>query len=313
MNNKQKYREFCRIEKNIPIFSKDWWLDAVAGEDNWNVAIVEKNNEIIASFPYVLKQILFFRLISMPRFTPMLGVYIKYPENQSYYDKLSYEKKVISDLIDQLPNFHRFHQKFHYSFTNWLPFYWRGFSQTTRYTYVIEDISDYEMVVKNFEYSKRKNIKRAKKIVTIKFDLTAKEFYENHKMTLAKQGQKINYDFNLFKRIYDAAYAHNAGRTIYCVDKNNNIHSGLFVVWDDNSAFDLISTIDPDYRNSGSASLLIQEIIKYLSNKTKRFDFEGSMIEEVERSFRRFGAKQKQYFSIYKRNFIFKLIECLIN
>jgi hypothetical protein len=42
MANKQKYRKFCKKEKNIPVFSKDWWLDAVCGEENWDVAIVEK-------------------------------------------------------------------------------------------------------------------------------------------------------------------------------------------------------------------------------------------------------------------------------
>jgi hypothetical protein len=35
MTNKEKYREFCKNEKNLPIFSKDWWLDAVCGKDNY--------------------------------------------------------------------------------------------------------------------------------------------------------------------------------------------------------------------------------------------------------------------------------------
>lgn len=29
MINKQKYRNFYKQEKDIPIFSKDWWLDSV--------------------------------------------------------------------------------------------------------------------------------------------------------------------------------------------------------------------------------------------------------------------------------------------
>lgn len=38
-------------------------------------------------------------------------------------------------FIDNLPKFDYFNMNFHYSITNWLPFYWRGFKQTTRYTY----------------------------------------------------------------------------------------------------------------------------------------------------------------------------------
>ena len=165
---------------------------------------------------------------------------------------------------------------------------------------MIEGLDDLDSVFDNFDHAKRKNIKRAEKTVTVKYDLPAKEFYENHKMTLAKQGQKISYSYDLFSRIYCAAYANNSGKTIYCTDGQDNIHAGLFVIWDDCSAYDLISTIDPAFRNSGAASLLIREVIKYVSSMTGKFDFEGSMIEPVERSFRSFGARQKPYFLISK-------------
>jgi len=119
-------------------------------------------------------------------------------------------------------------------------------------------------------------------------------------MTLSREGKRIVYSYDKFKQIYETCYDRDSGKAIYCVDDNNNIHSGLFVVWDQNSAYDLISTIDPQFRNSGSASLLIREIIRYVSSKTRKFDFEGSMIESVEQSFRRFGAIQRRYFRINK-------------
>lgn len=74
----------------------------------------------------------------------------------------------------------------------------------------------------------------------------------------------------------------------------------------------MISTIDPDYRNSGASSLLIYEIINFLRDKVRKFDFEGSMIESVENSFRKFGAIQKAYFNINKSfSFTFKLINSI--
>ena len=110
-------------------------------------------------------------------------------------------------------------------------------------------------------------------------------------------------------------YQKNCGKTIYASDQSGNIHSALFIIWNNYSAYNLISTIDPDYRNSGSTSLLIWEMIKYISDKTERFDFEGSMIEGVERSFRQFGAKQIPYFLIYKdkRNVLQKGLTYLSN
>lgn len=134
----------------------------------------------------------------------------------------------------------------------------------------------------------------------LKYDLSAYDFYNNHKMTLEKQGEKISYSFDVFEKIYNACYERNSGKTFYTVDEIGNIHCALFIVWDDLSAYDLISTIDPDYRNIGAASLVVLEAIKYVSKYTKKFDFEGSMIENVENSFRKFGAVQTPYFCIYK-------------
>lgn len=236
----------------------------------------------------------------MPPLTQTMGVYIIYPQDQKYEKKLSYEKDMMSKLIEALPKYDKFSQKFHPQITNWLPFYWKGFSQTTRYTYVIDNINDMDSVVANFSHAKRKNIKRAEKIVKVTFDLSAKAFYDNHKLTLSKQHQTISYDYFTFKSIYDSAIANDSGVIISAIDGGGEIHSALFVVWDTNSAYDLISTIDPDYRNSGSASLLIREAIRYVSSRTKYFDFEGSMIENVEASFRQFGAIQTPYHDIRK-------------
>jgi hypothetical protein len=302
MTDREKYREFCKKEKNIPIFSKDWWLDSVCGYDNWNVILMENNEEIVASFPYFSSKKYNLNIIGMPILTQTMGIYIKYPENQQYMKKLSYEKKIINHLIEKLPKFARFSQSFHYTFTNWLSFYWKNYKQTTNYTYVIEDLSNLDEVYSSFSHAKRKNIKKSEKILTIQFDLSCKDFYDNHKYTLSKQGLEISYSFKLFEKLYNSTYENEAGRTIYAIDGNNNIHGALFVIWDDLSAYDLISTIDPDYRNSGSASLLIKEIIRFVSTKTNKFDFEGSMIENVENSFRQFGAIQKPYFYISKTN-----------
>jgi len=300
MDNKTNYINFYKTEEEIPVFSSHWWLDSVCGKDGWCVALVTRDGKIVASMPYHLKKIKGFSQIVMPMLTQTMGPYIKYPADQKYESRLSYEKEIMSELIDQLPKFDSFRQNFHYSITNWLPFYWKDFTQTTRYTYVIDDLKNLNEVWGKFSYAKRKNIKKADQIVNVQFDLSAKDFYENHQFTLAKQGEKIKYTFNLFENIYAAGYKNKSAKTIYATDKEGNIHAALFVIWNSQSAYNLISTIDPDFRNSGAASLLVKEIIKYVSNYTNRFDFEGSMIEGVENSFRQFGAIQKPYFAISK-------------
>jgi len=310
VSNKKKYRQFCEQESTIPIFSQAWWLDAVAGDD-WGVCLVEKGGEILASMPYVFRKRFGLTVLTQPKLTQTLGPWLK-PSSAKYSKRLSQQKDFMESLIDQLPNYQYFSQNWHYSNTNWLPFYWRGFEQTTLYTYVIEDISNLDRVYSEFGHSKRKNIRKSESLVEVVFDIGPEEFYENHKMTLRKQGEEISYSFELFKRIYYEGYRRSQAKTIAAYDHEGNLHAALFVVWDKMSAYDLISTIDPDYRKFGAASVLIRDIIEYTSNFVRKFDFEGSMIEPVERSFRQFGAKQTPYFNVSRSSSkLFKALKML--
>jgi hypothetical protein len=294
---KALYREFCAGEKTLPIYSRDWWLDASAGEENWDVALVENNGRVIAALPYAIEKRLGFTLLTLPPFTKMLGPWIREGTGK-YAKRLAQQKDLMEALIDQLPRYDHYAQNWHYSQTNWLPFYWRGFNQTTRYTYLLEGLSDMDTVVANFENSKRANIRKARERVEVVYDIPAREFYDNHCLTLAKKGARIDYSWDEFRRIHAACYAHNAGKTIAAYDQCGNLHAALFVIWDEMSAYAQICTIDPDYLTHGAASLLNQEIIAYVADKTRTFDFEGSMIESVERSFRQYGATQTAYFAV---------------
>lgn len=55
---------------------------------------------------------------------------------------------------------------------------------------------------------------------------------------------------------------------------------------------------DPDLRSSAAISLCMWAAIKFASTVTKILDFEGSIMEPVERFFRAFCAKQTPYFAL---------------
>ena len=54
-------------------------------------------------------------------------------------------------------------------------------------------------------------------------------------------------------------------------------------------------------------------MLEYLSDKVCGYDFEGSMIEGVEESFRHFGAAQTPYFTIRKTYTKNPLLRAAIN
>lgn len=283
------------------IFCRSWWLNAVC-PNGFEILTLKKAGRIVAGMPIPISRKWGCTVISMPRLTQTVGALLLPSEKTTYESRLSDEMEVLDILIKAIPKFDYFSMNFHYNFTNWLPFYWAGYQQTACYTYVIEDLTDLDKVFSNFAHSKRKNIKKAEQLVTVRNDLPAEDFYANHVMTLGKQGRCISYKCDLFKRIHDAVLENSAGRIWYAIDRKENVHAAIFVVYDSKFAYYLVSTIDPDYRNSGAATLLLRDAIAYVSQYTKRFDFEGSMIRDVERSFRKFNAVQKPYFNISKGN-----------
>ena len=300
MNKRETYRNFCEGRQDIPVFSQPWWLDAVCGADGWDVCIVENTDGIAATMPFRWTRNHHGLHISMPALTQSFRLWINYTDATKLESRLSHEKDVMTELIRQLPAFESFVLNFHPSMTNWLPFYWQGFTQTTRYTYVIDDLTDLTAVFDRFSHAKRKNIKRAERIVTLGPELTAEEYYNHHVMTLQKSGKAINYDYPLLERIFKATRAHDCGKVFTAIDVDGRIHSAIFVIWDPEQAFYLLSSIDPELRASGATTFVIKEAITEVRAKTKRFDFEGSMIEGVESSFRQFGTIQVPYFQIRK-------------
>jgi hypothetical protein len=60
----------------------------------------------------------------------------------------------------------------------------------------------------------------------------------------------------------------------------------------------LFSGTDPEYKQSGAASLLVWEGIQRGCKEHKRFDFDGSMIESIEKFFRGFGATPVPYMNV---------------
>ena len=85
------------------------------------------------------------------------------PIEQKYASRLSREKKLMRALIDGLPPFTRFRQKFVPTVTNWLPFFWAGFEQSTNYTYRFEDLTNLDEIWKGMTSQLRGHVRASEK------------------------------------------------------------------------------------------------------------------------------------------------------
>ncbi len=289
----------------MPIYSKDFYLDAVYCND-WQVVTVERNEEIVASLPFYLKKKGPFEYIAQHFFTQTMGPYIR-PDFRNQKQEI----KLFKELIEALPEFDGFDQCFHYSVSNWMPFYWEGFKQTTKYTYVIDDITDLDAVWQGFSSSYRNKVKKAEQIVELVDNISLEEFYAVAKMTFERQGEKMIYDFDFLQQFDSRLYMECRSKILAAKDKESRIHSVLYLTLGDETAHLHLAGENPDLRNSGAGIFLIWEAIKFAKEEgLTKFDFQGSMIPGVERVRRDCGAIQKPYFQIWKHpSFLFRMFK----
>jgi Acetyltransferase (GNAT) domain len=293
------YDELVNRSPQGSIFAHRWWLDAVA-PGMYEILEIKKNGGLQAAWPVVHHEREGANHVRMPALTQKLGILFA-PSNAKPAEMQSTNQKLAAELINQLGETASFHQNFHENFTDWLPFYWGGFSQTTRYTYVFDDISDTDILWNNLRQRTRTEIRKAQKLeIQIKDDLDLAQFLDVIRKTFARQDRDPLAGDELVYRL-DAACAKNARRKIFAgVDRQGRVHAAVYVVWANNTAYTVMGGGDPEFRNSNAYRLACWEVLISASSTAKRVDLMGSMLPQVEPVFRGLGARQVPYSSITK-------------
>ncbi len=301
--DQKTYRAWAETQDDLPLFFQPWWLDIVNEGVRWDavVSLNSKTGKVEGVLPFRIKQKwLTLKVIGNPMLTPFNGPWLIYPDTPSRVARYSFEMRVLGDLAKGIPDVFIYTQKCHYQLQNWLPFYHLGFRQTTRYSYVLEDISDTDLVWKGMKKTHRSLILKAQKIFTFESSQDIDLLYDLVDPVFEKQNQKNPVDRNLYQKLHIAALSR--GQSNIFVARNNKtgrIEGGIWVLNDGQSAYLLATGRIPDAAG-GEVAALIWQAIQYYSDKTASFDFEGSMMKGVEGFFRRFGGTQKPYFQLKK-------------
>lgn len=315
----ERYRKFCaKAPEDFPLFCQDWYLDAVCGPDNWGVALLEKGGQIAAAWPYFWKKRWFWTYVAMPPLARMMGPYIA-----PAFRDLSKTYRLVEELWEQMPPWAAFEQDCYYHFQHWLPLYWKGFRQTTRYSYTL-DIQNLDTVWENLapDYRNQKIPKAQARLHTHIHTGPRTEhypcgpdvldcFWKVHNQSYQRQNLEPPIPFDLLERL-DQALATRGQRAILLVEnpKDHTVHSVAYLAWDRHSSYYLMAGDDPTLRQSGSGILATWEAIHYSAETLRlpQFDFCGSMVQAIERVRRQFGAVPQPYFRIrHERAWIFKM------
>ena len=280
------------------IFQQPWWLDAVAPR-RWAECRVERDGNVVARLPYVVRRRHGLTLITQPPLTQALGPWISSTAGAKDAG-LDDQRALVAGLIEQLPRHDYFTQACAPVLTDWLPFHWQGFDQRTLYTYVLDDLRDLDRVWAGLRKGPRRYIRKAQKTLSVRDDLGIDVLHGTLVATFERQGLRVPWSLGQIERLERACAARNSRRALFAVDAADRVHAAVYLVHDANVTYYLLSGAFPELRSSGAQSLLVWEGIRFAATVSRCFDFEGSMIEPIERFFRSFGARQVPYFRIHR-------------
>lgn len=281
---------------DCPIFCRPWYLDAVTDGGSWSAALVEEGGQVVAALPYFLKQRWGFRYVTMPLFTKHLGPLLA-PTHRSLKD----QHRLYGLLLEQLPPLHAYDQQWSPAATNWLPFHWAGYRQTTLYTYRLR-LHEHPGWENGLNRNMRRNLAKADALLSLETEPNLERFWRLNQLSFVRQGLRPPYTFDQLRRHDDALAQAGARRMFFALDEQGRLHSAAYLIWDRRAAYYHLSGDDPDLRHSGSGIWLVARAIRYTQEQLQLpiFDFEGSMLAPVEAIRRQFGAQQTPYFRVWK-------------
>jgi len=282
------------------LFEEDWWLEAVS-PGAWGAVEVRDGGRVHARLTFGLGRVLGQVALRQPPLTQTLGPWY-YDTGAKSSNRLEREKNLAQELIHQLPAHSFFSINFHRSVTNWLPFFWKGFRAVPKFTYVLHDLSDENLLWNGLKENIRREVRKARKQVEVQATDDVDLFIALHQKTFDRQRSVMPHSVDTVRRL-DAACAARGARRIYVArDEQGRPHAAVYVVFDDRCCYYLMGGGDPMLRKSGAGSLLIWQSILDAGSASGEFDFEGSMAEPIERFFRSFGASQSSYFNLRRSN-----------
>jgi hypothetical protein len=155
-----------------------------------------------------------------------------------------------------------------------------------------------DRVFAGFRHNTRVELRKAKRLLTVRNDLDFDSFARTWELTFARQGMRLPVSRALLERIEISCEKRGCRKMFFAEDARGRIHAAAYLIWNEDCAYYLMGGGDPELRNSGAGTLVVWDAIRFAATVSRQFDFEGSMIEPVERFFRAFGGHPVPYFSV---------------
>lgn len=299
------YDEFVAAHGGI--FNSSSWKKHVHGDRLQYYGIFTKQGELCAVFHLYTQTTYGLAFVRNPPFIPHTGLVINNP-TQNGAKHLSFNKDVMGTftaLLDRL-NYSVLSIALPPTVVDTQPLFWKKYKVVPNYTYQHDLLQSETDLEEQFSSTVRNNIRKATKdgvrvercheyevvtqLVKATFSRRAKGFDEdNVKAILGKVATPQN------SFAFVAHWEHKPVAVAFCL-------------YDEDACYYLFGGYDHTAMHRGAGVLCMYNSMQQAKRLgLKIFDFEGSMVPEVERYFRTFGPRMVPYYTVNKGRMPFEL------
>lgn len=219
------------------------------------------------------------------------------------YQNLSWQKSVIDLMLPQLSAYRQIIWHFSPAFGYPLPFHWAGFTLQSRFTYQIDLNQPEETLLSVMASTTRRYLRKGEGLQVEEsgeaaefLGLFAKQRTEGHEIISSN-----DHDQSIVTNLIAYLRSEQKGKLLLVRDQEGQLLAGGLFGMTNGICTYLLGTYDPSEGNRSAMPLMMWTMIREAQEAGMRvFDFEGSMLEGVERFFRRMGGQPVPYLRIEK-------------
>lgn len=297
INHEQFYE---KAEGALGVFGTMAWL-SIYGNKLTLIGIYKDEQQLIGGFYYLKTKKYGFDFIKLPPYTPHCGLFF-ISDSKNKAAAASFNKEVMSEVC----NFFSKLQStllilaFPTNIIDMQSFIWSKYKVIPNYTYRINLNQSIEEIKSHFDTKNRNMINKALKdeVEVRQNNLEKTDLFVFFEQSLLHA--KANVYLNELKNIF-FSFSNSQNSFHFSAFKNNQMLGTVFCIYDKTSCYYLFGGLHKDLKVQGVTNLLMQNSIeKAKALGCKIFDFEGSMLQGVEKFFRGFGPELVPFYTANK-------------
>ncbi len=281
-----KWDQCVRSSPANIIYAHSWYLNLVS--PFWD-ALVSDDYEAV--FPLTWNRKFGVDYLYQPYFTQQLGMFSNDPA----------DTKLLGEFLIAIPKEFKLIE-INLNAKNAIPKN-VSFESSGRLTHILNLAQSHDQISSSYSDNLKRNLKKAmKEELTVNESENFSFAIELFKSVKSSVVPMDDYHYELLEKICDYAISNRYGKYFEVHSKDNKIISAGFFLISENQIIHLLSTSNPEGKNTGAASHLMDFVIREYADSNFSFDFEGSNIESVARFYKSFGSHEVSYIHLRQNN-----------